>query len=371
MGVLGMKFSMARRWMLAVAIAVAVAPSWAQEKVVNVYNWAEYTAPDTLSGFEKATGIAVRYDVYDSNDTLQAKLLTGKSGYDVVVPSTHYAARQIQAGLFQKLDKSRIPNLKYLDPDIMALVASVDPGNEYLVPWGYGTNGLGYNMTRVREIMGADVALDSWDMLFKPENASRLKSCGISLLDEAAQVFPAVLQYVGKDPNSSNPDDYKVAFEVLKKIRPYIRQFSSSGYIDELAAGDLCMVFGYSGDVMIASHRARQARQAYTIDYFIPKGGAPAWFDTMAIPKGAPHVDAALAFINYIETPEVHAAITNTMFYPNANREARKFVIKEVADNPMIYPPPEVARTLYVIKPQPLPILRLQTRLWAELKSGR
>jgi putrescine transport system substrate-binding protein len=366
-----MKFSLAKRLVLGTALAATASCVAAQGKVVNVYNWAEYTAPDTISGFEKATGIKVRYDVYDSNDTLQAKLLTGKSGYDVVVPSTHYAARQIEGGIFQKLDKSKIPNWKYLDPDIMSIVAAVDPGNEYLVPWGYGTNGLGYNVTKVREIMGADAKLGSWDMLFKPELASRLKGCGISVLDEAAQVFPAVLHYLGKDPNSSNPADYKEALALLKTVRPYIRQFSSSGYIDELAGGDLCMVYGYSGDVMIASHRAQEAGKSYKIDYYIPDGGAPAWFDTMAIPKDAANVDAAHAFINYIETPEVHAAITNVMFYPNANKEARKHVVKAVADNPMIYPPPQVAKTLYVIKPQPLPIQRLQTRMWAELKSGR
>ncbi len=356
---------------LAAGALMAALSAGAQERVVNVYNWAEYTAPDTIPGFQKATGIKIRYDVYDSNDTLQAKLLTGKSGYDVVVPSTHYAARQIEGGLFQKLDRSKIPNWKYLDPALMELVASVDPGNQYLVPWGYGTNGLGYNITKVRELMGADAPLHSWDMLFKPENAAKLQGCGISILDEAAQVFPAVLHYMGKDPNSSEPKDYEAALALLKTIRPYVRQFSSSGYIDELAAGGLCMVYGYSGDVMIAAARAREAGKAYTIDYFIPDGGAPAWFDTMAIPKSAEHVDEAHAFINYIETPEVHAAITNTMFYPNANMEARKHVVKEVAENPMIYPPAEVARTLFVIKPQPLPIQRLQTRMWAELKSGR
>ncbi|WP_370246240.1 polyamine ABC transporter substrate-binding protein [Candidimonas sp. SYP-B2681] len=362
---------MAKRLMLGTALMAAMSSIWAQGKVVNVYNWAEYTAPDTISGFQQATGIKIRYDVYDSNDTLQAKLLTGKSGYDVVVPSTHYAARQIEGGLFQKLDKTKIPNWKYLDPAIMDLVATVDPGNQYLVPWGYGTNGLGYNVNKVQELMGQDAPLGSWDMLFKPENAAKLKACGISVLDEAAQVFPAALHYLGKDPNSSRPEDYKEALQLLKTIRPYIRQFSSSGYIDELAGGDLCMVYGFSGDVMIARHRAREANKAYAIDYYIPKNGAPAWFDTMAIPKGAANVEEAHAFINYIETPQVHAAITNTMFYPNANKEARKYVIKDVADNPMIYPPPEVAKSLYVIKPQPLPVQRLQTRMWAELKSGR
>lgn len=366
-----MKFSVTTKLLAGAALVVAVSTAWSQERIVNVYNWAEYTAPNTISGFQKETGIKARYDVYDSNDTLQAKLLTGKSGYDVVVPSTHYAARQIEGGLFQKLDKSKIPNWKYLDPDLMDVVATVDPGNQYLIPWGYGTNGLGYNVTKVREIMGEDAPLNTWDMLFKPENAEKLKGCGISILDEAAQVLPAVLHYLGKDPNSSDPDDYRQALDLLKSIRPYVRQFSSSGYIDELAAGDLCMVYGFSGDVMISAHRAREAGKAYTIEYYIPDGGAPVWFDTMAIPKDAAHVDEAHAFINYIETPEVHAAITNTMFYPNANKEARKHVIKEVAENPMIYPPTDVAKTLFVIKPQPLKVQRLQTRMWAELKSGR
>lgn len=359
---------------LAAALALAtgvLSTAHAEDKVVNVYNWAEYTAPDTIPGFEKTTGIKVRYDTYDSNDVLQAKLLTGKSGYDVVVPSTHYAARYIQAGLLQKLDKSKIPNWKNLDPDTMALVATIDPGNQYVIPWGYGTDGLGYNVTKVKQLLGDKADLGSWDILFNPDNAAKLKECGISVLDEASQVFPAALHYLGKDPNSTNPDDYKAAMELLKKIRPYIRQFSSSGYIDEMASGDLCMVYGYSGDVMIASHRAKEAHKPYEINYFIPKGGAPAWFDVMAIPKGAPHTDEAMTFINYIETPQVHAAITNTMYYPNANKEARKYVTKEVADNPMIYPPADVTKTLFVIKALPMEILRLQTRLWAELKSGR
>lgn len=365
-----MKFAILPPVALVAALGAGMsAPTSAQQ--VNVYNWAEYTAPDTLSGFEQATGIKVNYDVYDSNDTLQAKLLTGQSGYDVVVPSTHYAARQREGGLFQKLDKSLIPNWQYLDEELMALVAEADPGNEYFIPWGYGTNGLGYNVTRVRQILGDDAPLNSWDMLFKPEFASKLQGCGISILDEAAQVFPAVLHYMGKDPNSAKSQDYREALELLKTIRPYVRQFSSSGYIDELAVGDLCMVYGFSGDVLIAQRRAAEAGRSYEIDYYIPQGGAPVWFDVMAIPKDARNVKEAHAFINYIETPEVHAAITNTMFYPNANREARKFVDKEVAENEMIYPSADVSRTLYLIQPQPLEIQRLQNRLWAELKKAR
>ena len=360
------KFAMA-----ATVMAVSLSSAWAQDKVVNVYNWAEYTAPDTISGFEKATGIKARYDTYDTNDILQAKLLTGNSGYDVVVPSTHYAARQIEGGLFQKLDKSKLPNWANLDPAIMEVVAQVDPGNEYLIPWGYGTNGLGFNVTKAKAALGEGVELGSWDILFKPENAQKLQSCGISILDEAAQVFPAVLHYLGKDPNSTNPDDYRAGLELLKTIRPYIRQFSSSGYIDELASCDLCMVYGFSGDVMIAADRAKEAKKDFEIDYFIPQGGAPVWFDTMAIPKDAPNVDNAHTFINYIETPEVHAAITNEMFYPNANKAAREFIKPEIANNPMLFPAEDVAKTLFVIKPQSMAISRLQTRLWAELKSGK
>ncbi len=356
---------------LALAMLLTVmSPVKAQDKVVNVYNWAEYAADDTVIGFERETGIRVRYDTYDNNEALQSRLVSGKSGYDVVVPSTHYASRQIDAGLFQKLDKSKIPNYKYLDPEIMSLLSSVDPGNQYLIPWGYGTNGLGYNVTKARHALGDQADLSSWSMLFDPNQAAKLQSCGISMLDEASQVFPAVLFYLGKDPNSSNPEDYWAAFEHLKTIRPYVRKFSSSGYIDELASGNLCMVYGYSGDVLIARRKAREGKLGDEIDYFLPKGGAPAWFDTMAIPKDAQHVDAAHAFINYIETPRVHADIANKMFYPNANKEARKLLSPEVANNPMIYPPPEVSKTLFVIRAQPLSIQRLQAQLWADLKSG-
>ncbi|AFN35801.1 polyamine ABC transporter substrate-binding protein [Taylorella equigenitalis] len=355
----------------AALVVGAIAPVAAQNKVVNVYNWAEYLAEDTLPGFERTTGIKVRYDTFDTNDIVQAKLLAGNSGYDVVTPSTHYAARYIEGKLLQPFDKSKIPNFKHLDPDIMAVVAQVDPGNNYLIPWGFGTNGLGYNVTKVKEIFGADADIANWDMLFKPENASKLKECGISLLDEPAQVLPAVLHYIGKDPNSSDEKDIRAAFDVLKKIRPFIRQFSSSGYINELAAGDLCMVYGFNGDVMIAADRAKEAKKSFEVNYFIPKGGAPVWFDTMAIPADAKNVDEAHAFINYIEMPEVHAAITNKMFYPNANKSAREFVKKEIAENKQLYPDEAVSKTLFVIKPQPLKILRLETRLWADLKAGK
>jgi len=348
-----------------------VATVSAQDKVLNVYNWAEYTADDTIPGFERESGAKVRYDTYDSNDTLQAKLLTGKSGYDIVVPSTHYAARQIEGGLFQKLDKSKIPNWANLDLDLMKLLEPVDPGNQYLVPWGYGTNALGINVTKAKEILGEDVDLADWSLLFDPEKVKKFASCGVSILDEAAQVFPAALHYLGKDPNSTKTEDLKAAHELLKSIRPYVRQFSSSGYIDELATGDLCLVYGFSGDVLIAADRARQANRPYEINFFLPKDGAPAWFDTMAVPKDAANPELAFEFINYMLKPDVSAAITNKMFYPNANKEARKLVREDVSGNKSIYPDPDVAEKIFVIQPLPLNVQRQQSRMWAELKSGR
>ena len=214
----------------------------------------------------------------------------------------------------------------------MELVAGADPGNQYTVPWAYGTTGLGYNVTKVQQILGKNVPLDNWDILFKPENISKLKACGVSVLDAPDQMFAAALHYIGKDPMSTNPADYRAALAMLKKIRPYITQFNSSGYINDLVGGDVCFAYGWSGDVVIAKHRAVEAKKAYKIEYYIPKGGAPVWFDVMAIPKDAKNKEAALEWINYIETPQVHAAITNEVYYPSANLEARKYVSKDVAE---------------------------------------
>jgi putrescine transport system substrate-binding protein len=349
----------------------AAGTALAKDTELNVYNWSDYIAKDTIPNFEKQNGIKVKYDNYDSDDTLQAKLLTGHSGYDIVVPTTNYAGKQIAAGIFEPLDKSKLPNLKYLDPNLMGLVAGADPGNKYAVPWAYGTTGLGYNVTKAQAALGAGTPLDSWDVLFKPENLSKLKSCGVSVLDAPDQVFAAALHYIGKDPNSTNPADYRAALAMMKKIRPYITQFNSSGYINDLAGGDICFAYGFSGDVIIAKKRAIEAKKSFTLNYFIPKGGAPIWFDVMVIPKDAPHKDAALQWINYIETPQVHAAITNEVFYPSANMEARKFVAKDVADDPGVFPPPDVLKTLFLLKPLPADINRLETRLWTEFKSGR
>ncbi|POZ61696.1 polyamine ABC transporter substrate-binding protein [Chromobacterium alticapitis] len=366
-----MKKKLVHKVLYSLLMLLPASGALADDKMLNVYNWSDYIAKSTIPGFEKQAGIKVRYDVYDSDDTLQAKMLTGRAGYDIVVPTSNFMAKQIEAGIYQKLDKSKIPNLANLDKALMAKIVDADPGNAHGVPWAYGTDGLGYNFTKVKAILGNNVPLDSWDILFDPKYVSKLKDCGVSVLDQANDVFAVTLHHLGKDPNSKNPADYQAAFEALKKIRPYITQFNSSGYINDLANGDICLALGWSGDVNIAKHRAAEAKRAYQLGYVIPKSGAPIWFDVMVIPKDAPHPEAALKWINYIESPEVNAAITDEVFYPTANAAARKFVKPEIASDPTIYPPESVMKTLFLLKPLPPDIMRLQNRLWTQLKTGR
>ncbi|HDR8859607.1 ABC transporter substrate-binding protein [Burkholderia territorii] len=338
---------------------------------LNIYNWSDYIAPDTIPNFQKQTGLHVRYDNYDSDDTLQAKLLSGNSGYDIVVPTSNYMAKQIQANVYQPLDKTKLPNLAHLDPLLMKMVADADPGNRYGVPWAYGTDGIGYNVQAVKKALGDKAPVDSWALVFDPANMAKLKSCGVSFLDQAVDVFAATLQYMGKDPNSTNPADYRAAYEVLKKVRPYITQFNSSGYINDLANNDLCVSFGYSGDVGIAHRRAAEAKRPYEIRFANPKEGGLLWFDMMVIPKDAPNRDAALKWINYLQDPKVNAAITNAVFYPTANKAARQFVKPAIARDPSVYPADEVLSKMTLLKPMPPEIRRLQNRLWAQLKTGR
>jgi putrescine transport system substrate-binding protein len=366
-----MKIKKSVKLLCSLALLAPSLHAMAEDKTLNVYNWSDYIADTTIPRFEKETGIKVKYDNYDSDDTLQAKMLTGKAGYDIVVPTSNYMARQIEAGIYQKLDKSKLPNLKNLDPSIMSQIAGADPGNKYGVPWAWGTDGLGYNLNKVHAILGANAPLDSWDILFKPEYISKLKSCGVSVLDQAADVFPIALHYLGKDPNSKTPADYQAAFELLKKIRPYITQFNSSGYINDLANGDICFAVGWSGDVNIAKHRAQEAGKSYKVQYVIPKSGAPMWADIMVIPKDAAHPENALKWINYIEDPKVNAEITNKVFYPTANAAAKQYVKPEIANDPTIYPPAATMKTLFLLKPLPAEILRLENRLWTQLKTGR
>jgi len=355
--------------MTAALAAWTAPPARAADAELNVYNWSDYIAKDTIPNFEKQSGIHVRYDNYDSNDTLQAKLLTGNSGYDIVVPTSNYMGAQIQAGVYQKLDKSKLPNLKNLSPTLMQMVAGADPGNQYGVPWAFAVIGIGYNAQAVQKVLGANAPVDSWALVFDPANLAKLKGCGVSFLDESVDVFAAALQYMHKDPNSTNPADYQAAFEMLKKVRPYVTEFNSSGYINDLANSDVCVSIGFAGDVGIAHRRSMDAKRLYDIRFSNVKEGGLVAFDMMAIPKDAPHPEAALKWINYIEDPKVNAAITNEVYYPTANVPARQFVTPAIAQDLSVYPPDDVFKKMTLMKPKPVEILRLENRLWTQLKT--
>ncbi|WP_186397012.1 polyamine ABC transporter substrate-binding protein [Stappia sp. TSB10GB4] len=342
----------------------------AQERQVRVYNWSDYIDESILADFTKETGIRVVYDVFDSNEMLETKLLAGGTGYDVVVPTGTFLGRQIQAGVFQKLDKSKLPNLSNVWPDIAARIEKYDPGNEYAVNYMWGTTGIGYNVEKIKERM-PDSPVDSWDMVFKPEIISKFADCGVHLLDTAEELFPAALNYLGLEPDSSNPDDFAKAGELLMSIRPYIQKFHSSEYINALANGDICMAVGWSGDVLQARDRAAEAGKDVTVEYSIPKEGAMMWFDNMAIPADAPHVEEAHAFIDYIMRPEVIAKATNYVFYANGNIASKEFVDQEILDDTAIYPSEETVAKLFTTTTKPPAALRAMTREWTKVKTGR
>jgi len=349
------------------AAAAAPAP---EEKVLNVYNWSDYIAEDTIPNFEKETGIKVNYDVFDSNEVLETKLLAGKTGYDVVVPSASFLERQIKAGVFMKLDKSKLPNLKNMDPDIMQRVALHDPGNEHAVDYLWGTTGIGYNPDKVKAALGVD-HIDSWATIFEPENAAKLKDCGLVMLDAPTEVFLSALIYLGKDPNGQNEENLKLAQELLMKVRPYVRYFHSSQYINDLANGEICVALGWSGDVLQAQARGAEAEKPVNVAYSIPKEGALVWFDMLAIPADAPHPDNAHKFINYIMEPAVIAAISNYVAYANGNSASFDLVDEEVRNNPSVYPPPEVKAKLYPLLAESQEYSRLSNRAWTTVRTGQ
>ncbi|HKT19588.1 MAG TPA: polyamine ABC transporter substrate-binding protein [Stellaceae bacterium] len=348
------------------------APAAAEEPRLNVYNWSDYIAPDTIPNFEKATGIKVAYDVYDSNETLEAKLLAGHSGYDLVVPSAApYLARQAASGVYRKIDKSQLKNYANLDPQLLAAAANADPGNEYGVPYMWGTTGFGYNRAMVTKALGDHAPTDSSALIFNPANAKKLAGCGISLLDSAQEMFPAALAYLGRDPLSRDPADLARAAAVIQAIRPYIRKFHSSEYINDLANGGLCVAWGYSGDIVQARNRAREAKNGIDIAYTIPKEGAMIWIDMMAIPADAPHPGNALNFIDYILRPEIVAAISNAVAYANPNRAATPLVDRSLTSDPNVYPPAAVRARLFFDKPVTPQYERLRTRAWTRIKTGQ
>jgi putrescine transport system substrate-binding protein len=356
---------------LVLALALAASAARAEEKLLNIYNWSDYIAPDTIANFERETGIHVNYDVYDSNEVLEAKLLAGASGYDLVVPSASpYLARQIQAQVYQPIDKAKLAGYGNLDPQILAAAAIADPGNRFGVPYLWGTTGMGYNPAMVKAALGPGAPTQSSRLLFDPANAKALQSCGISLLDSAQEIFPAALAFLGRDPLSRSPEDLARAAAAVQAIRPYVRKFNSSEYINDLANGDLCLAWGYSGDVIQARNRAAEAKNGVVLAYSIPKEGAMIWIDMMAIPKDAPHPANALAFIDYVLRPQTIAAISNTVAYANPNTAATKLVDAAIRDDPGIYPPPEVRQRLFFDQPVTPQYERLRTRAWTRVKTN-
>ncbi|MFN3988068.1 MAG: extracellular solute-binding protein [Rhodocyclaceae bacterium] len=361
-----------RLTLVAAGIGLAASAQAQEPPRVNFYNWSDYIAEDTLPNFTSKTGIQVTYDVYDSNEVLEAKLLAGNTGFDIVVPTNNYLLRQIKAGVFMELDKSKIPNYGNLDPDMMKLLEAVDPGNKYGIPYMWGTTGVGYNVDKIKEIFGDDAPTDSWDLVLKPENLAKLSSCGVGFLDAPTDIFPTILNYLGMDPASTTPADYSgPAAEHLMKLRPHITYFHSSKFITDLANGDICVAVAWSGDILQARDRAVEAENNVDIAYYIPKEGALLWFDIMAIPRDAKHVDNAHALLNYLLEPEVMAGITNYVAYANPVPASKEFVDEEILNDPGIYPSEEIEDKLFTVKDLPAEVHRAMTRAWTRVRTGR
>jgi putrescine transport system substrate-binding protein len=347
------------------------APAAAEPRVVNVYNWSDYIDPEALKRFERETGIRVQYDVYDSLETLEGKLLAGHSGYDVIVPTAQPTlARLIKSGGVQKLDRAKLPHFAGLDPDLMKRVSGADPGNLYGAIYLWGSTGLGIDPRKIAAL-APDAKLDSWDLLFDPANAKRIAPCGITMMDSAIDVIPTVLHIIGKSPDSTDPADLAAVEARLRAIRPYIRNFDNGGAIEEMASGAACLVFDYSGDVIQARARAAEAKQGVSLRYVAPREGAQLSFDMLAIPKDAPHPAEALAFIDFILTPEVMAGITNTVSYPNAVPASLPMIRKEIAEDPGIYPSAAALAGFFTVGPVPPAAERTRSRMWARFKAGQ
>ncbi|HMB56500.1 MAG TPA: polyamine ABC transporter substrate-binding protein [Arenimonas sp.] len=341
----------------------------AEEAVLNIYNWSDYIAPTTIAKFEKETGIKVTYDEMDSNETLESKILAGDTGYDIVVPSSSFLGRQIKAGAYQKLDRSQLSNWKNLDTGLMAKLTDVDPGNAYAVPYLWGTTGIGYNIDKVKAAFGTTDVVNSWDLVFKPENIAKLKSCGVTFLDAGSEIIPSTLHAIGENPNSFDMKVIDKAAAALEAIRPSISNFHSSEYIEALASGNACLVVGWSGDVIQAKARAEEAKNGVHIGYSIPKEGAAMWFDMLAIPKTAKHPGNAHKFINFIMRPDIIAEISNFVSYPNPNAASQPLVDKKITDDPMITPSKETIDTkLFGLAVLPPEVAEKYTTVWTELK---
>ena len=352
-------------------LTLPTAPRAQPQRVVNFYNWSDYMDPDVLKDFTRDTDIAVTYDTFDSNDMLETKLLAGKSGYDLVVPTAYFLERQIKAGLFQKLDRAKLPNLVNIWPEIGNRLAVYDPGNQNAVNYMWGTTGIGYNVKKARSILGGDGKIDSWDLIFKPEQLAKFKDCGIHMLDSSDDIVPTALHYLGLNPNTKDLGDLQKAADLLTKIRPYVRKFHSSEYLNALASDEICLVVGWSGDIKQAQKRAAEAKNGVEIGYAIPKEGAQMWFDNLAIPKDANHAVEAHALIDYLLRPDVAARNSNFLGYANGNLASQKLIDKAVLDDPTVYPDAATMKKLFTIVAQDQKTIRLTNRLWTKIKTGQ
>jgi putrescine transport system substrate-binding protein len=357
--------------LLALAAIAAPNVARAQGGSVNVYNWSDYIAEDQLKIFEKDTGTRVNYTTYDSNEILDAKLRTGRSGYDVVVPTASpFFVRQLAANLYLPLDRTKLKNWNNLDPEILAALAKYDSGNTHGIPWMWGTTGIGYNADEIKKRM-PDAPVDSLRMIFDPAVVSKFKDCGVMVLDSATDVLPAALKYLGLDPDSKKPEDLARAADVVKAVRPFIRKFHSSEYLNALAGGNICLAFGFSGDIFQARDRAAKAKDKRDIAYAIPKEGSLLWIDVAAIPKDAPNPANALRFLDFLLEPKVAAASSELTGYANGNKAAFALLPKDISGNPLIYPPLDVRAKFYTITAGTPEQTRERTRLWTTVKTGR
>jgi putrescine transport system substrate-binding protein len=364
------------RWLAALAVSLLATTSLsAQTRSLNIYNWSDYVEPTVVEAFAKETGIKVRYDTFDANETLETKLLAGKSGYDVVMPTSNFLERQIKAGVFQKLDKSKLSNLGNVWPEIAQRLATYDPGNQYAVNYMWGTTGIGFNVAKARAALKIDgpvhEAMASWEIVFKPESLARFKNCGVYMLDSADDILPAALHHLGLDPNATAQADLEKAADLVGKVRPSVRKFNSSEYLNALATGEICLMVGWSGDIKQAQKRAAEAKAGVEIGYAIPKGGAQMFFDNFAIPKDAKNVAEAHAFIDYMLRPEVAAKNTNFLGYANGNLASQNLIDKAILDDRTVYPDAETMKSLYVIAARDAKTTRAINRLWTRVKTGR
>ncbi|HEV7877665.1 polyamine ABC transporter substrate-binding protein [Bradyrhizobium sp.] len=351
--------------------ALTSPPAQAEQRAVNFYNWSNYMAPGVLEDFTKETGIKVVYDTFDANETLETRLLAGKSGYDVVVPSAYFLQRQVLANIFQKLDKSKLPNLANAWPEVTQRLAVYDRDNSYGANYMWGTTGIGYNVKTVQNILGPDARIDSWEVIFKPENVAKFKDCGVHMLDSADDILPTALSYLGLNPDSTKQADLERAADLAVKIRPFVRKFHSSEYLNALATGEICLVVGWSGDIMQARSRAEEAKNGIEVGYAIPKEGAEMFFDNLAIPADAKNVNEAHELINYLYRSDVAAKNSNFLSYANGNLASQKLVNPKILNDKNIYPDEATLKKLFVITARDPATQRVINRLWTKVKIGR